>query len=129
MQRLNFQIMQALARPGSEMQRRADALRAKYPADPRFLIVKAWAYFYGQNRSQSAEQRRDDSQAYEKLIVQAAQQDPPTSQFAKTTISLLDGMGRFGVAQELLARAATKFNDPQLTQQSILRALGKPQIR
>ncbi|HEX4052882.1 MAG TPA: hypothetical protein VHX86_01320 [Tepidisphaeraceae bacterium] len=121
MQRLNFQIMQALARPGSEMQRRADALRAKYPADPRFLIVKAWAYFYGQNRSQSAEQRRDDSQAYEKLIVQAAQQDPPTSQFAKTTISLLDGMGRFGVAQELLARAATKFNDPQLTQQSILR--------
>lgn len=121
MQKMNFQIMQALSRPASEMQQRADALRAKYPADPRFLIVKAWAYYFGQNRSQSAEQRRDDSQAYEKLIVQAAQQEPPTSQFAKTTIGLLDGLGQFGVADQLLARAVTKFNDPQLTQQLILR--------
>ncbi len=121
MQRMNFEIMQSLSRPASEMHQHADALRAKYPADPRFLIIKAWAYYFGQSRTQTAQQRTEDSQACEKLILQAAQQDPPTSQFAKTTVALLDSFGQFGVAQDLLARATTKFNDPQLTQQLILR--------
>jgi predicted Zn-dependent protease len=120
MQRLNFEIMQALSRPAAEMHRRADALRSKYPADPRFLIIKAWAYLFGQNRSQTAQQLNEDAEAYKKLIVQAAQEDPPTSQFAKTTVTLLDGLGQFSAAQNLLARSATKFNDPQLTLQLIL---------
>jgi tetratricopeptide (TPR) repeat protein len=121
MQRMNFEIMRALGRPASEMHRHADALLAKYPADPRFMIVKAWAYYYGQNPAQPAEQRRADSQAYEKLILQAAAQDPPTSLFASTTAALLNGRGDFGAAQDLLARAVAKFNDPLLRQQLILR--------
>jgi predicted Zn-dependent protease len=121
MQKLNFEIMQALSRPASEMHQRADALRAKFPADPRFLIIKAWAYYFGQSRTETTQQRNDDFQAYEKLILQAAQQDPPTSQFAKTTVGLLDGFGQFGASQELLARASAKFSDPQLTLQLILR--------
>ncbi len=121
MQRLNFEIMQALSRPALEMHRRADALHAKYPADPRFLIIQAWAYDYGRSRSQTAQQQNDDADEYKKLILEAAQQDPPTSQFAKTTIPLLDALGQFSAAQILLARSATKFNDPQLTLQLILR--------
>jgi Tfp pilus assembly protein PilF len=121
MQRLNFEILQALSRPAAEMHRRADALRTKYPADPRFLIIKAWAYFYGRNRSETAQQWNDDAEEYKKLILQAAQQDPPTSQFTKTTVPLLDGFGQFGAGLNLLARSCSKFNDPQLTQQLILR--------
>ncbi|MGD0462534.1 MAG: tetratricopeptide repeat protein [Tepidisphaeraceae bacterium] len=121
MQKLNFEIMQALSRPASQMHHRADALRAKYPADPRFLIIKAWAYYFGQSPSQTAQKRSDDAQAYKDLILQAAKQDPPNSQFAKTTIGLLDGLGQFGAAQNLLTRASTKFSDPLLTQQLILR--------
>jgi predicted Zn-dependent protease len=121
MQQLNFRIMKELGRPASDMQRHADALRAKYPLDPRFLIVKAWAYQFGQNPSQSTQQQQDDFTAYKNLILQAACQEPPTSEFAKITIGLLDRLGQFSAAQDLLARAASRFNDPQLTLQMVLR--------
>ncbi|MGA2441096.1 MAG: tetratricopeptide repeat protein [Tepidisphaeraceae bacterium] len=121
MQRINFEIMQATGVPAADMQKYADALRAKYPTDPRFKIVKAWAYSFGRSRPQTADETLADRKEYLALVLSAAKDAPPSSQFVRTTIGLLDALGEFGVAEDLLNRAAAKFNDPQLTQQLIVR--------
>jgi len=121
MQRVNFEIMQETGVSGADMQKYADALRAKYPADPRFKIVKAWAYWFGRGGLQTTDQAQADRKQYRALVVSAAKDDPPSSQFVRTTAGLLDGLGEFGLAEDLLHRAAAKFNDPQLTQQLIVR--------
>jgi tetratricopeptide (TPR) repeat protein len=121
MQKINFEIMQATGVPAAEMQKYADALRAKYPADPRFKIVKAWAYAFSRSPLLTADQTQADYQQYRALILDAAKDDPPSSQFVRTATGLLDRLREFGVAEELLNRAAGKFNDPQLTQQLIVR--------
>ena len=76
LQRINFQIMQTRPVRPAEMQKQADDLLAKYPADPRFKIVKAWAYFYTRNRLATPEQSRDDFKQYRSLILDAAKADP-----------------------------------------------------
>jgi len=121
LQKIYFQIMHSLSRPGDEMQKHADDLLAKYPDDPRFKIVKALAYYYGRNPMASPEQSRQDFDQYHSLILTAAKADPPSAQFARTTIALLDGLSEYGVASDLLDRASAKFNDPDLTTQSIVR--------
>jgi tetratricopeptide (TPR) repeat protein len=121
LQRIYFQIMQSTSHPTSELLKHADDLLAKYPADPRFKIVKALAYFYTRNNLASPEQNRDNFKQYHSLVLDAAKADPPSVQFAKTTIALLDGLAEFGTASDLLDRASAKFNDPQLIQQSIVR--------
>jgi tetratricopeptide (TPR) repeat protein len=121
MQRVNFEIMQATGVSAADMQKYADALGAKYPADPRFKIVKAWAYWFSRSRLQTTDQAQADRRQYRALVVSAAKDDPPSSQFVRMTTGLLDGLGEFGVAEDLLHRAAAKFNDPQLTQQLIVR--------
>jgi tetratricopeptide (TPR) repeat protein len=121
LQKIYFQVMQSTSRPPEEMQKHADDLLAKYPADPRFKIVKALAYYYGRNDLKTPEQSREDFKQYRSLILSAAKADPPSIQFAKTTISLLDGLAEFSLAGEILDRASAKFNDPELTQQSIVR--------
>ena len=121
LQRIYFQIMQSTSHPTGELLKHADDLLVKYPADPRFKIVKALAYFYTRNNLASPEQNRDDFKQYHSLILDAAKADPPSVQFAKTTIALLDGMAEFGIASDLLDRASAKFNDPLLIQQSIVR--------
>jgi tetratricopeptide (TPR) repeat protein len=121
MQRTNFQIMQAMGHPGSDMQSQVDALIRKYPADPRFKVVKAWAYFYGRSPLETPERNRLDYKAYHDLIIEAAKADPPTSEFAKTTIDLLYQMAEYTTADDLLDRASKKFTDPELTQQTIAR--------
>jgi tetratricopeptide (TPR) repeat protein len=121
MQRTNFQIMQALGRPGTDMQSQADALIRKYPADPRFKVVKAWAFFYGRTAMETPEKNRVDYKAYHDLLMDAAKADPPTSDFAKTTIGLLYQMAEYTTADDLLNRASKKFTDPDLRQQTIER--------
>jgi predicted Zn-dependent protease len=121
LQKIYFQIMQSISRPADELQKHADDLLNKYPTDPRFKIVKALAYYYGRNDLATPEQNRDDFKQYRSLILDAAKADPPSVQFANTTIALLDGIAEFGIASDLLDRASAKFNDPQLIQQSIVR--------
>jgi tetratricopeptide (TPR) repeat protein len=121
MQRTNFLIMQAMGRPGADMKSQVDALIRKYPTDPRFKVVKAWAYYYGRTSLETAEENRLDYKAYHDLIVEAAKADPPTSDFAKTTIGLLYEMAEYAAADDLLDRASKKFTDPELTQQTIIR--------
>ena len=120
-QRVNFGIMQATGVSAEAMRKYADALRTKYPADPRFKIVMAWGYYFGRNRLEAADQTQADDRQYRALILSAAKDDPPSSQFVRTTIGLLERLGEFGAAEDLLNRGAAKFNDPQLTQQLIAR--------
>ncbi len=121
LQRIYFQVMESTSHPASEMQKHADDLLIKYPADPRYKIVKALAYYYTRNSPATPEESRDDFKQYRSLILDAAKADPPSVQFAKTTIALLDGLAEYGVASDLLDRASAKFNDPQLIQQTIVR--------
>jgi Tfp pilus assembly protein PilF len=116
MERVHFQIAKAMGKSKPEIQKQADALIAQYPNDPRFLIVKAFAYYYTQTTSETPDEHRDDYQAYQKLVLQAAQQEPPSAQFVTTTVGLLDGLRQFSTSLDLLTRGAGKFpNDPQLT--------------
>jgi tetratricopeptide (TPR) repeat protein len=121
LQKIYFQVMQSMSHPTAELQQHADDLLTKYPADPRFRIVKAMALYYGRNNLATPEENRDEFKQYRSLILDAAKADPPTAQFAKTTIALLDGMAEFGAADDLLERSSAKFNDPQLIQETILR--------
>jgi tetratricopeptide (TPR) repeat protein len=121
MQRVNFEIMQATGVSPADMRKYGEALRTKYPADPRFKIVMAWAYSFSWSRLQTSDQTLADKKQYRALILDAAKDAPPSSQFVRITTGLLDGLGEFGVAEDLLNRAAAKFNDPQLTQQLIVR--------
>ena len=113
--------MQAMGRPEADMQSQIDAFIRKYPADPRFKVIKAWAYYYGRSSLETAEQNRLGYKAYHDLIVEAAKAEPPTSDFAKTTISLLYQMAEYATADDLLNRASAKFSDPELTQETIER--------
>jgi cytochrome c-type biogenesis protein CcmH/NrfG len=121
LQRVNYLIMQSTSRPAAEMHQHADALLAKYPNDPRFKIVKAWAYYYGRNPLATPEQNLQDASHYRALLLQAATADPPSVQFAKTAIVLLDGISEYAASGDLLTRASAKFSDPQLTLQAVAR--------
>jgi Tfp pilus assembly protein PilF len=121
MQWLNFQVMAQLNDPPSAMQQQADALIAKYPTDPRFKIVKAYVYRANRNRLTPVLQTQADFDQYHALVLAAAKADPPSPQFVNTAIGLLDEMGEFGAAEDLLNRAAPKFGDPALSRQLIER--------
>jgi Tfp pilus assembly protein PilF len=119
-QRWYFASLQQTGDGSNAMRSRADALVAKYPSDPRFMVVKAWALAFGRNPGESDEQRADDLKTAKDLIVQAAKMDPPDIQFTEI-VSTLDNIGEYALARDLLSRADAKFHDPQVQQQLIER--------
>lgn len=121
MQEIYLQILQSMSRPAEELHKHADELLAKYPDDPRFKIVKALAYYYTRNDLTTPERSAEDLKQFRSLVLDAAKADPPSVQYAKNTIALLNAIHEFAVADDLLERASAKFNDPALMQQSIVR--------
>jgi Tfp pilus assembly protein PilF len=114
MQQVSLYLMEHLNRPPAEILDYADALQKKYPNDPRFLIVEVLAYSVTINSADTSDQRAADEQAAMKLLLQAAQQDPPDTQYVIFTTKLLDQTRHYAESLELLTRAATKLNDPTL---------------
>jgi len=109
-----LQLMHQLGKPPAEIHGHADALMAKYPNDPRFLLVKAWSYYYGQAADETPQQSVADMEQARQLILQAAQQDPPDAQFASKLVFSLDQSREFGRSLDVLTRAVAKLNDPDL---------------
>lgn len=110
-----LELMQQIGKPPAEIHGHADALVAKYPSDPRFLLVKAWSCYYGQSADEASEQRTADMEKARQLILQAAQQDPPDAQFAAKLVFSLDQSHEFGRSLDVLTRAVARLNDPELT--------------
>jgi len=115
MQRGVMLLMKQLNRPPSELHQRADALAKQYPNDPRFLLVKAMAYYYGTSPTDTSDKRSADLHAYLELLQKAAAQDPPDAQFVTITVSLLDASRQYRASLDLLVRTQSKINDPEVT--------------
>jgi Tfp pilus assembly protein PilF len=115
-QRSYFASLQQTGDGGKVMRSRANALVAKYPNDPRFMVIKAWSLAYGQSPGEPEDQRAQEIKEAKDLIIQAAKLDPPDLQFIEI-VSVLDNLGQYALARDLLTRADTKFHDPQIEQQ------------
>jgi Tfp pilus assembly protein PilF len=114
MQHTDLYLMQAMGRTGQELRDRADAQAAKYPTDPRFLLVRAWGYIDSRSPDMTTDEVQKNDQAARDLLKEAAKADPPDTQFVTYLVDYLDRASEFGLSQNVLDTAMKKFTDPTL---------------
>ncbi|MDP9174820.1 MAG: hypothetical protein M3O30_13290 [Planctomycetota bacterium] len=110
----SISVMHQMGKSPAELRQRADDLAAKYPNDPRFLLIQASAYSV-QGPADTLDARQKVFETARNLVIKASQQDPPDAQFVNFTIAQLDRIGEYSLSQNLLDRAVAKLNDPELT--------------
>jgi tetratricopeptide (TPR) repeat protein len=103
-QQLTYRLYQRTDKPAKEVIARAEAMRARYPDDPRFELLLAIAY----GQSGDAEKARA-------LLRDSAKRTPPDDpQFVRLLSMVLDRNRMFDESKDLLERAVAERNDPKL---------------
>ncbi|HEV2296476.1 MAG TPA: tetratricopeptide repeat protein [Tepidisphaeraceae bacterium] len=102
-QLLTYRLYLRTDKPATQIIARAEAMRAKYPDDPRFELLLAIAY--GQS---------GDVEKARALLRAAAQRTPPDEQFVRQLSMVLDRNRMFADSQALLERAVAQNPDPEL---------------
>jgi tetratricopeptide (TPR) repeat protein len=115
MQRRTLYLMHSVGRDPSELHAHADEFIKQFPDDPRGLVVKAMAYYYGTNSAETTDQRTSDLTTVRDLLVQASTKEPPDAAYTIITVSFLDEAGQYAASEALLEHSVAKFNDPDLT--------------
>jgi predicted Zn-dependent protease len=115
MQRRLLYLMHEVGRDPTELHAHADAFIKQFPDDPRGLVVKAMAYYYGTSAAESTDDRTADLTAVRDLLVQASTKEPPDAAYTTITVSFLDEAGQYAASEALLEHSVAKFSDPDLT--------------
>jgi predicted Zn-dependent protease len=115
MQRRTLYLMHSVGRDPSELHAHADDFIKQFPDDPRGLVVKAMAYYYGTSAAETTDQRTAELTTVRDLLVQASTKEPPDAAYTTITVSFLDEAGQYAASEALLEHSVAKFNDPDLT--------------
>jgi tetratricopeptide (TPR) repeat protein len=109
-QRLTYELMYQLKKPGGEILARAQAARKANPDDPRFTMLEGYACMLTERLPEAKD-----------LLLGAAKAKAPDAGFVRELSGMLDAMRLYDETNSLLERSAAQSHDPEMQRMLVQR--------